>query len=109
MFSDNVQVIEIIETYLLILPVTYGAHGIVVLVMVSLNVLRRPRTALMLTMVRLLLLYLPLAYGGSKLWGMTGLFVGAGLGNLIAGFFAYKLIKQVCAEQKLTLNLMSAI
>src|SRR6056300_426510 len=45
-FSSNPEVITVITTYLMILPLTYGAHGVVVLIMVSLNVLRRPRTAL---------------------------------------------------------------
>jgi len=65
-FSGNMDVIQVIMAYLLILPLTYGAHAIVILTMVSLNVLRRPRTALLITIIRLLLLYLPLAYIGSK-------------------------------------------
>lgn len=108
-FSDNAQVIEIIKIYLMILPLTYGAHGVVVLVMVSLNVLRRPRLALLLTITRLMVLYLPLAYLGSRIWGINGLFIGAGCGNILAGFVAYRIIKKVCEEQKLTENLMPAI
>ncbi|MEX2367829.1 MAG: MATE family efflux transporter [Pseudohongiellaceae bacterium] len=100
-FSDNPQVISIIRIYLLILPLTYGAHGVVVLVMVSLNVLRRPRTALMLTVIRLLVLYLPLAWAGSQLWGISGLFAGAACGNVLAGILAYSLIRRVCVEQGL--------
>jgi putative MATE family efflux protein len=108
-FSDNAQVIEIIQIYLMILPITYGAHGIVVLVMVSLNVLRRPRTALLLTITRLMVLYLPLAYLGSEIWGINGLFIGAACGNVLAGFVAFGIIKKVCEEQKLSSNYMSAI
>lgn len=98
-FSENPEVIRVIKLFLLILPLTYGAHGVVILVMVSLNVLRRPRTALLTTVVRLLVLYLPLAYLGSKIAGVTGLFVGAACGNLIAGVAAYFIIRSVCKEQ----------
>lgn len=100
-FSSNAEVVDIIETYLLILPVTYGAHGIVVLVMVSLNVLRKPRTALILTVTRLMLLYLPLAYLGSLFWGVKGLFIGAACGNVLAGFIAFRIIQKVCLELQL--------
>lgn len=100
-FSNNAEVVEIIKTYLLILPVTYGAHGIVVLVMVSLNVLRKPRTALILTVTRLMLLYLPLAYLGSLFWGVKGLFIGAACGNVLAGFIAFRIIQKVCLELQL--------
>ncbi len=98
-FSDNPEVTSVIRTFLLILPLTYGAHGVVILVMVSLNVLRRPRTALLTTVVRLLCLYLPLAYLGSVLWGVTGIFVGAAIGNIVAGVIAYGIIKRVLREQ----------
>lgn len=100
-FSDNPQVIEVIENYLWIMPLSYSAHAIVVLTMVSLNVLKRPRTALKLTFTRLMLLYVPLAYLGSLIWGVIGLFIGAACGNFIAGFIAYRTMRNVCREQGL--------
>jgi len=97
-FSSNAEVIQVIRTYLWILPLTYGAHGVVVLCMVSLNVLRRPRMALLLTFTRLMILYVPLAYIGSRLWGLQGLFAGAALGNILACLFAWTMIRKVSAE-----------
>lgn len=105
-FSDNKEVIDVIKTFLLILPVTYGAHGVVILIMVSLNVLQRPRTALFITIIRLAILYLPLAYIGAEIWGVTGLFCGAACGNIIAGFVAFRIIKQVCKEQGVSADAM---
>lgn len=97
-FSSNVEVIRVIRIYLWILPLTYGAHGVVVLCMVALNVLRRPRMALLLTFTRLIILYVPLAYIGSRLWGLEGLFSGAALGNILACLFAWSMIRKVSAE-----------
>jgi len=97
-FSSNPDVISVIRIYLWILPLTYGAHGVVVLCMVSLNVLRRPRIALLLTFTRLMVFYLPLAYVGSRIWGLQGLFIGAALGNILAGGFAWLLIRKVSQE-----------
>jgi len=97
-FSDDPRVMEVIRTYLLILPLTYGAHGVVVLCMVSLNVMHRPRIALLLTFVRLMVLYIPLACIGSAIWGLKGLFAGAALGNVLACCFAWSMIRKVCRE-----------
>ena len=97
-FSSDANVIKVINTFVYILPLTYGAHAIVILVMVSLNVLRRPRLALALIIIRLIVLYLPLAYIGSLYWGITGLFAGAAAGNVIAGIIAYRVIRKVCAS-----------
>jgi putative MATE family efflux protein len=97
-FSSNVEVIRVIRIYLWILPLTYGAHGVVVLCMVALNVLQRPRMALLLTFTRLIILYVPLAFIGSRLWGLQGLFAGAALGNILACLFALSMIRKVSAE-----------
>jgi len=97
-FSDDARVIDVIRTYLLILPLTYGAHGVVVLCMVSLNVMRRPRIALLLTFTRLMVFYIPLAWAGSQIWGLKGLFMGAAAGNILACGFAYYMIRKVCRE-----------
>lgn len=100
-FSENPLVIGVIEDYLWIVPLSYSAHAVVILVMVSLNVLKHPRTALKLTFVRLMLLYVPLAYVGSIYWGVKGLFLGAAFGNFIAGYIAYRTVRRVCREQGL--------
>ena len=97
-FSSNAEVIQVIRIYLWILPLTYGAHGVVVLCMVSLNVLRRPRMALLLTFTRLMILYVPLAYIGSRFWGLQGLFAGAAMGNILACIFAWTMIRKVSVE-----------
>jgi Na+-driven multidrug efflux pump len=91
----------VIRTYLLILPLTYGAHGVVVLCMVSLNVMRRPRMALLLTFTRLMVFYIPLAWAGAQIWGLKGLFMGAAAGNILACGFAYVMIRRVCRELNL--------
>ena len=99
-FSSDAEVVRVINTFIYILPLTYGAHAVVILVMVSLNVLKRPRLGLLLIIIRLIALYLPLAYIGSLYWGVTGLFWGAAAGNVIAGIVAYRVIRKVCASEQ---------
>ncbi|MGK2914637.1 MAG: MATE family efflux transporter, partial [Porticoccaceae bacterium] len=99
LFSDNPQVIDTIAIYLRVVPLSYGAHAIVILVMVSLNALKRPRTALLTTVLRLLAINLPLAWLGGRLWGAAGLFTGFAGGNLIAGVLAYRIIQRVWREE----------
>ena len=108
-FSDNPVVIEVIKTYLLILPVTYSAHAVVILVMVSLNVLGRPRTALFISFIRLMMLYIPLAFIGAHFWGVSGLFIGAACGNIMAGLIAFRIIKRVCFEQGLEKSILNNV
>ena len=101
-FSDNLEVQSVIILYLRILPVTYGFHGVVILTMVSLNVLKKPQVSLLITLVRMLVLYLPLAWLGSKAAGISGMFIGAAIGNILASIFAYNRTKHVLQQQNIT-------
>ena len=103
-FSNNPLVIRVIENYLWFVPVSYSAHAIVILVMVSLNVMKRPRTALKLTFLRLMVLYVPFAYVGSVFWEIKGLFIGAAIGNFVAGYVAYRKVLAVCNELGLNVD-----
>lgn len=98
-FSDDAQVIAVVSKFIYILPLTYGAHGVVMLVMIALNVLKHQRLALFTAILRLLVLYLPLAWFGSQLAGVTGMFAGAAIGNIIAAIIAYRIICHVCRQQ----------
>lgn len=99
LFSNNPQVIDTIVIYLRVVPLGYGAHAIVILVMVSLNALKRPRTALLTTVLRLLAISLPLAWLGGRLWGAPGLFAGFAGGNVLSGVLAYRIIQRVWREE----------
>ena len=46
--------------------------------------------ALGLSVIRLFVCYLPLAYLGSLLFGLTGLFFGALLGNILMATISYR-------------------
>ena len=61
-----------------------------------LNALHKPMNALILSVVRLFVFYVPFAYIGSEIAGLTGLFIGAAIGNLFTAMVAYKwFIKEV--------------
>ncbi|RLA43318.1 MAG: hypothetical protein DRR06_12395 [Gammaproteobacteria bacterium] len=94
-FSNSQQVVDIISTYLWVVPFSYGAQAVAILVMVALNVLKRPKTALLITVCRLLLINLPLAYLGGQIGALSGLFYGFAAGNIISGIIAWKIMNTV--------------
>ena len=98
-FSDNPEVVNIISDYLWIIPATYGAHAVTILVMVSLNALKQPKVALTTALIRLLLLNIPIAYIGGQLYGINGLFYGFALGNVLSALVAWRIINRAWAQQ----------
>ncbi|TKB46007.1 MATE family efflux transporter [Ferrimonas sediminicola] len=96
-FGKDAAVAEIIALLVVILPLAYGAQGVVILSNSSLNALHRPMGALGLNMVRLFVMYLPLAFIGGKIGGLTGVFAGAALANAITACIAWRVVNgQLC-------------
>ena len=90
-FAQEEAVADLIKLFLWILPLGYGLQGIVILTNSSFNALHKPMIALALSVVRLFVCYLPLAYLGSLLYGLTGFFIGALLGNVVMAMISYRL------------------
>ncbi|AWB69051.1 MATE family efflux transporter [Saccharobesus litoralis] len=101
-FSDDETVINLICWFIWIMPLGYGAQGIIILTNSSLNALHLPMSALLLSVLRLFLFYVPFSYLGGLIGGIYGLFVGGVIGNLaMMGVSVYtfnRKLSQVCAE-----------
>lgn len=94
-FSDEPEVQHLIQLFIYILPLGYGLQGVIILTNSSFNALHLPMSALVLSVVRLFVFYVPFAYIGSKFGGIIGLFVGALIGNVFTAVIAYRwFIKQ---------------
>ncbi|HEX5794044.1 MAG TPA: MATE family efflux transporter [Rheinheimera sp.] len=89
LFSDEPDVIRILCQFIWIVPLAYGLQGITILTNSSFNALHLPGSALILSLVRLFVFYVPLAWLGGKLYGITGLFVGCVLANIFTATLAW--------------------
>ncbi|WP_440053892.1 MATE family efflux transporter [Pseudoalteromonas sp. T1lg65] len=88
-FGNEAEVVDTIKVFIYILPLTYGLQGVIILTNSSFNALHKPMNALVLSVIRLFVFYVPFAYIGSQLYGLIGLFVGAAIGNLCTAVVAY--------------------
>lgn len=90
-FAKEQEVADIIKLFIWILPLGYGFQGVIILTNSSFNALHKPMVALVLSIIRLFVCYVPLAYIGSLYFGLLGLFVGALLGNIVMAAISYRL------------------
>ena len=88
-FDKNEQVILVATLYLFIVPVSYFARGIILIVIASLNALGKPIPSTFISLVRTFILYVPLAYLGNALWGINGIFASALAANTLSGLGAH--------------------
>ena len=99
-FTDDAKVIGIATTYFLIVGASYGFQGLVMLSTASFNGLNKPYPSAAFSMIRMLALYVPLAWIGSKLFGLQGVFWAGFIANLIAGSLAAVfLYRTVCKQE----------
>jgi len=90
-FSKEQTVADIIVLFIWILPLGYGLQGVIILTNSSFNALHKPIVALMLSIIRLFVCYVPLAYLGNVFYGIEGFFIGALCGNLVMAMISYRL------------------
>lgn len=93
LFSQNPEVTNVTRTFLWIVPVSYGAYGIVMVMNAAFNGLGRPMPAVYISTARMLLLYLPLAFVGGHWFGIAGIFGAYALANLLSGLLSYVVVR----------------
>ena len=89
LFSTEPAVEQLICWFIWILPLGYGLQGVVILTNSSLNALHLPMRALALSIVRLFVFYVPIAWLGGKLFGVYGVYGGALTANIFVALVAY--------------------
>ncbi|GAB2686590.1 MATE family efflux transporter [Aliiglaciecola aliphaticivorans] len=94
LFAEEQQVADLIVLFLYIVPLGYGLQGVVILTNSSFNAMHQPISALILSVVRLFLFFVPLAYLGSRLLDIHGLFFGIIVANLCTAIVAYAWFKK---------------
>jgi len=87
-FSDDPEVIRIAATYLRIVAIAYGMKGMIMLGAEMLNVMRRPLLSAALNIGQMFVLFIPLAWIGSSLFEINGIFIALALSLLIGAFAA---------------------
>ena len=88
-FTNDVSVASLIILFMTIVPLGYGAQGVVVLTNSAFNAIHKPMAALILNTLRLFIFFVPFCYLGSIWYGLMGLFVGAVLANTVMAALSF--------------------
>jgi putative MATE family efflux protein len=105
LFTADPVVISTAATYFWIVPIGYGAQGVLRLSTIALSVLNKPLHSALLTLIQAFILYIPFAYVGSSLFGVKGIFSAAATSYIIAALMAYFWLKHyLVRDQQLYLS-----
>jgi putative MATE family efflux protein len=98
LFSDDPTVVYWSTRFLWIIPANYWAVGIFFIISASFNALNRPLTSSLLVMLRLFVFVVPLAFGGSMLFGLTGFLAGASFAGVLSAGLAVVVGRRVLRD-----------
>jgi len=94
LFSDNDDVIRVTRLFLWIAPLGYGGYGLVMVINASFNGLGKPMPGVVVSLLRTIILYVPLALIAEHYYGMVGIFAAYAAANVFTGFVAYAWAKR---------------
>ena len=94
LFSDNDDVIRVTRLFLWIAPLGYGGYGLVMVINASFNGLGKPMPGVVVSLLRTIILYVPLALIAEHYYGIVGIFAAYTAANVFTGFVAYAWAKR---------------
>jgi putative MATE family efflux protein len=98
-FNKSSEVIATTALYLAIVSLSYGALGIIELNASTFNAIKKPLPAAALSLIRMFVFYVPLAFLGSRLLGLKGIF-----GAVAAANFGTAGISTIWVRRKMRLQ-----
>ena len=101
-FAEEEEVAELLRLFLFIVPLGYGLQGIIILTNSSLNAMHKPMMALVLSVLRLFVFFVPFCYLGSQLFQLEGMFWGGVIANLCTATVAYVWFTRLLKQESLT-------
>ena len=113
LFSQNPAVTEVATLFLWIAPISYGAYGMVMVMNAAFNGMGKPMPAVYISVGRMAVLYVPLAFLGQWLAGIPGIFVAYSIANIATAVVAYvwarRSVKPQCDRHDVSIPVAEAI
>ncbi|WP_428467575.1 MATE family efflux transporter [Photobacterium minamisatsumaniensis] len=94
LLTSEEAVRDVLSIHLTWVPISLGPLGVCMLMVSVCNALALPMRALFISALRLFVCFLPLIWIGAYLGGLHGLFLGAMVGNIMAGITAWVFYQQ---------------
>ncbi|HSM68708.1 MAG TPA: MATE family efflux transporter, partial [Xanthomonadales bacterium] len=89
LFSEAGAIQDVAVRYLWIVPLSYGAYGLVMSVNAAFNGMGVPMPGVYISTLRVIVVFLPLAFLGRALFGLQGMFAASALSNLTLGLVGF--------------------
>ena len=100
LIRDEAEVVAVATSYLYIIPVTIGFAGMFNTANGAFNALSKPLPPLLLSLLRLMVFYIPLALVARHWFGHVGIFAAAAFTNVVLGLWAREWNQRTVIRQR---------
>ena len=99
LINDDPGVVAAASVYLIIVPVSVGFMGVMMTATQSFNALGKPMPPLVMSILQMLVVYLPLALLGDFLWGYVGIYIAFATTSVLMGTLGFFWINLVIKKE----------
>ncbi len=89
MIDENPIVLDVARSFFLVIPLSIGFMGMMSVASSCFNALGKPFPPFVISLLRTLILYVPLAIVANRLWGYQGIFIATAVTNVVVGLIAW--------------------
>jgi putative MATE family efflux protein len=98
LFTDSETIRPVAMNYLWIMGASYGAYGMVMASCAAFNGVGHPMPGVTISLLRALVLLMPLIWIGKALLGLNGIFLAGAIANIATGLLGYAWLGRKLAE-----------
>jgi putative MATE family efflux protein len=88
-FTADPRVLASATLYLALVPLSYGPGGVIAIANAAFNGMNRPLSAVAVSVARTLVVNVPVAWVGGRLFGVAGVFLGICVSNVVVGIASF--------------------
>ena len=108
LINHDPEVIQAAVYYLLIVPLGMGFMGVMANSNSSFNALGKPLPPLLISILQMIVVYIPLALIGDYLWGYVGIFIAGAMTVSVLGAFSWIWINKTVNQSSQRGHIQSA-
>ena len=89
LFTETPSIRAVAADYLWIMAISYGGYGLVMSTCAAFNGIGQPGPGLIISITRVVVLFLPLAWAGKMWFGLHGIFVASAFSNIAVAVMGF--------------------
>lgn len=99
-FTKDTYILTMSNHFLYIVPISFIGWGIIMMVSATFNATKKPKYSAMISILRMLVVYIPLALLFMHYWGYNGIFASLTIANISVAAIGWVLVRFIFRKER---------